>query len=209
MPSFDLEDSLRKKYPVIIGVDEVGCGPWAGPLVAASCYIDPNLFPQNLRQMINDSKKMTQKKREEFVLKIKPENGISIWHGIGVVDIEEFNQVGLKKALPLVIQRAVDAFSLSVDHVLIDGIRNPNLNIPTTMVIKGDQKSYSIAAASIIAKVFRDNMMQELHQLYPHYQWDKNAGYGTKSHIDAICQFGISPHHRICYKPIQKFLNVD
>ncbi|CAO5675790.1 MAG: Ribonuclease HII [Holosporales bacterium] len=207
MPSFIIEDALRDYNTVIVGIDEVGCGPWAGPLVAACCYINKDAIPSSLLSLINDSKKISRKKREDIFLRIQDESHRSIWFGIGVIEIEEFNILGLKESLPYVIKKSIEKFPLTIDHVLVDGIRNPKLNIPTTMVIKGDQLSYSIAAASIIAKVTRDDMMIKLHASYPQYQWDQNAGYGTKAHQAAIKQFGLSPYHRTCYKPIQNFMN--
>jgi ribonuclease HII len=206
MPSFNFENDLSKDDKKIIGIDEVGCGPWAGPLVACACYIDPKTFPAELLKMINDSKKMTAKNREKFVDSIQEEINRNIFYGIGCIEIEEFNVLGLKNALLKAIKSAVLNINIKVDHLLIDGIRNPNLDYPTTMIVKGDQRSYTIAAASIIAKVYRDRLMQQLHLKFPEYRWDKNAGYGTKDHIDAIQKFGLTPHHRFCYKPIQKYL---
>ena len=131
----------------------------------------------------------------------------SIIHSTHIMHIDEFNALGLAKALPLTIQRAVAGLSIKPTHILMDGIRDPNVGIPTSLIVKGDQKSYSIAAASIIAKVTRDRLMQELSQQYPHYDWAKNAGYGTQSHREALDKYGVTPQHRTCYKPIQKLLS--
>lgn len=203
MPSFDFEQSIGG---IVIGVDEVGCGPWAGPLIAASCYIDPSIFPASLLALLEDSKKLTPKKREHIFNLLKMEENNSIFFGVGCVDIDDFNILGLKHALPKAMRLSVEHLSKTPDHILIDGVRDPKLGYPTTMIKKGDSLSYSIAAASIYAKVIRDHIMQDLHTEFPQYGWDKNAGYGTKVHRDAIAQYGITPHHRTCYAPIQAFL---
>lgn len=201
-PSFDLEN----KYDggLIAGVDEAGCGPWAGPLTATACIIDQAKITKNLLAHINDSKTLSAKKREAiYQALIQHEAVIYSTH---VMDIVEFNTLGLAKALPLTIQRAVTGLSVKPTHVLMDGISDPKVGIPTSLIVRGDQKSYSIAAASIIAKVTRDHLMQQLSQEYPKYDWAKNAGYGTKSHREALDKYGITPQHRTCYKPIQKLL---
>lgn len=202
-PSFDLE----KKYDgggLIAGVDEAGCGPWAGPLTATACIINQAKITQNLLSHIHDSKALSVKKRETIYDALIQSD--SIIHSTHIMNIVEFNTLGLAKALPLTIQRAVTGLSMKPAHILMDGIRDPKVGIPTSLIVKGDQRSYSIAAASIIAKVTRDHLMQQLSQEYPKYDWAKNAGYGTKSHREALDKYGITPQHRTCYKPIQKLL---
>ena len=154
--------------------------------------------------LIHDSKTLSSKKREAIYEALIQDEGVI--HATHVMDISEFNSLGLAKALPLTIQRAVTGLKIKPTHVLMDGIRDPKIGIPTALIVKGDQKSYSIAAASIIAKVTRDRLMQELSQQYPHYDWATNSGYGTKSHREALVKYGVTPHHRTCYKPIQKLL---
>jgi ribonuclease HII len=203
--SFEYENSIIQGLCTkIAGIDEVGCGPWAGPLVACACIIDQNIFPNDLLCYIGDSKVIPKKKREYFMKSIDSHVGKSIWYGIGVVHVNEFNDLNLKGSLPKAMLYAVQNLPFEADHLLIDGIRNPNLSYPTTMIVKGDQKSYCIAAASIIAKVTRDKMMDDLHEKYPMYGWNRNAGYGTREHKLAIENYGLTPYHRLCYAPIKK-----
>jgi len=201
-PSFDLENTYDSG--LIAGVDEAGCGPWAGPLTATACIIDQAKIEKNLLACIHDSKTLSAKKRETIYEALMQDQGVM--HSTHVMHIAEFNTLGLAKALPLTIQRAVTGLSIKPKHVLMDGIRDPKIGIPTSLILKGDQKSYTIAAASIIAKVTRDRLMQKLSQHYPHYDWAKNAGYGTKSHREALEKYGVTQQHRTCYKPIQKLL---
>lgn len=201
MPDFQFENSVRGRC---VGVDEVGCGPWAGPLLSAACYIDQEKFPAELAAFLNDSKTLSAKKRESIYAQLLDEK--SICFGLGLVEINEFNSLGLKHALPLSMKRAIENLPFRPDYVLIDGVRDPKLNMPTMMIKKGDSLSYSIAAASIYAKVTRDQIMKDIGEMYPEYNFEKNAGYGTKEHQRAIELFGITPHHRLCYAPIQKYL---
>ncbi|HCU06714.1 MAG TPA: ribonuclease HII [Holosporales bacterium] len=201
-PSFDLENSYNGDF--IAGIDEAGCGPWAGPLVAAACILDQTKISQNLLVHINDSKTLSIKKREAIYEKLIQDD--SVLYSVYIMDITEFNKLGLAKALPLTIGRAVANLRTKPKHILMDGIRDPKVGIPTSLIIKGDQKSYSIAAASIIAKVTRDRLMQQLSIIHPEYNWGKNAGYGTKDHQKALETYGVTPYHRTCYKPIQKLL---
>ncbi len=201
-PSFDLENAYSGG--LIAGIDEAGCGPWAGPLVAAACILDQQKISQTLLGCINDSKKLSIKKREAIYEKLIQDDGVI--YSMHIMDIAEFNTLGLAKALPLTIARAVKNLSIKPKHILMDGIRDPKVGIPTSLIIKGDQKSFSIAAASIIAKVTRDRLMQLLSTKHPEYNWGKNAGYGTKDHQKALETYGVTPYHRTCYKPIQKLL---
>lgn len=201
-PSFDLENTHNGD--LIAGIDEAGCGPWAGPLVATACILDQQKISPTLLVHINDSKILSIKKREMIYEKLIQDD--SVIYSTYIMDITEFNKLGLAKALPLTISRAVANLSTKPKHILMDGIRDPKIGIPTSLVVKGDQKSYSIAAASIIAKVTRDRLMQALSTQHPEYNWDKNAGYGTKYHQKALETYGVTPYHRTCYKPIQKLL---
>jgi ribonuclease HII len=206
MPSFDLEHQqdvtgLKK----IVGIDEAGCGPWAGPLVVASCYIDRKKMPVAALSDVNDSKKLTPKRREaifESFKELRQEGFID--YGIGVAQVFEINFFGLSQAIKIAMGRSLELLKIAPDHLLIDGIRNPQFAYPTTMVIKGDSHSYSIAAASIIAKVSRDRLMQEAHNDHPAYGWNQNAGYGTRHHQEALQRFGVTPYHRLTYAPIRK-----
>lgn len=204
MPHFIFENTYPSHFK-IAGIDEVGCGPWAGPLIACACIIEQNKIPQSLLMTIDDSKKIAKQKREDIYQRILEEKEKSLFFGIGIVEIDIFNQITLKNALPFAMKESIHKLPIKPDQLLIDGIRNPQINIPTKMIKKGDQESYSIAIASIIAKVTRDNIMTQLHEQYPEYGWDKNAGYGTKQHMQAIKKYGLTPQHRTCFKPIQKF----
>jgi len=174
----------------VAGIDEVGRGPLAGPVVASAV-----LFPQNISlNGINDSKKLSEKKREELFDKIY-ENAISV--GVGIVSHEEIDELNILNATFEAMHRAVKKLSISPQHLLIDGNRfSKDSNIPFTTIVKGDAKCYSIAAASIIAKVTRDRMMKELHQHLPHYGFAQHKGYPTKAHVEAIRKFGLSEFHR-------------
>jgi ribonuclease HII len=207
MPSFEFEDQ-HPKNQYVVGIDEVGCGPWAGPLIAIACAFDRKNVSDKILQLLDDSKKLTKQKRELAFEALIDENNKTFFFGIGIIEIDLFNELNLKKALPLAMQNAFNNFPKSSCHVLVDGIRNPHLSTPTTLIKKGDSISYTIAAASIIAKVTRDKIMGHLHTIYPHYGWAMNAGYGTKKHQEAIEQFGLTPHHRTCFRPIKNFLSM-
>ncbi len=190
-------DKLQKQElsPHLAGVDEVGRGPLAGPLVAA-CFVGPNRTDVKL-PFLRDSKQLSPSEREALVPRIQE---IAMTIGYGVVDPEEFDQgLNLHHLTFLAMQRAVDqALDNSTDFgLLVDGrYPLPHWLGPQRAVIKGDDKSFSIACASILAKVFRDRMMHEAHSLYPQYGFDRNAGYGTLEHRTAIQEFGPCPLHR-------------
>ncbi|MDP3372504.1 MAG: ribonuclease HII [Candidatus Paracaedibacteraceae bacterium] len=187
---------------VIAGLDEAGCGPWAGPLVAAAVVL-PKVLP-SIMLKVNDSKKLNAAKRaiiyEELV-----SDATVLW-GVGVVSVDELDRILLRKALPLAFERAVAALSLQPAVLLIDGIRDPKLPFLTQLIKSGDQLSLSIAAASIIAKVTRDRMMEALHVEYPEYGWAANAGYGTVQHRKALQIHGVTKQHRRSYAPIKALL---
>lgn len=205
MPDFKLEKSVC--LPNVFGFDEAGRGPWCGPVVAACvCFPDFNI-PDLLATQINDSKKLTDKKRRALFPLIQ-ESGAII--GVGQASAEEIDQLNILQATFLAMHRAkqsVEEKGFCVPYALIDGNRVPkDWDIPVQCVIKGDSLSLSIAAASIIAKVTRDDIMCRLAEKYPAYAWDKNAGYGTANHIKALHQFGITPEHRKTYAPIAALL---
>jgi ribonuclease HII len=191
--------SIENKYSdeIIAGVDEVGRGAWAGPVVAGAVIIkQPALFNE-----IVDSKKTSLQKRKELSDEILREQHC----GIGLATVEEVNSLGLNPALFLAMNRALASLPILPTLALVDGNYKLNLPIKSLSVIKGDQKSISIAAASIIAKIHRDNLMRGLARSLPHYRWETNVGYGTTQHIEMIKQHGVSEHHRKNFKPI-KFL---
>ncbi|MES2608024.1 MAG: ribonuclease HII [Pseudomonadota bacterium] len=189
---------------IIAGLDEAGCGPWAGALVAAAVIL-PSTLPSYMCE-INDSKKLSRAKRESLYDRIVTDRSL-IW-STGIVAVAELDILLLRKALPLAFERAVEGLTIIPTHLLIDGIRDPKLSFPTTLIKQGDQLSLSIAAASIIAKVTRDRLMDHLHDEFPAYGWNKNAGYGTKQHQDALLVHGVTCHHRRSYAPIKAYLGV-
>ncbi len=196
MPDFSLE---QKYQGLIAGVDEAGRGPWAGPVVAAAVVLNPEFCPAGL----NDSKKLTKAKREKLFGEII--NCADF--GIGVVDESIIDEMNILQATKLAMSNAVSQLKSHPKVVLVDGNQKFNaLNMEVIPVIKGDSLSCSIAAASILAKVTRDRIMEALHEEFPHYGWGSNAGYGTAVHIEAIEKYGICKYHRRSYAPIKKYL---
>lgn len=182
----------------VCGVDEVGRGPWAGPVVAAAVILDPQTAPDGL----NDSKKLSLKKREAFfeLLQDAP-------YGVGVASVEEIDHLNILHATYLAMQRAIAALPAAPGFALIDGNRIPhNLPCPAWAIVKGDARSASIAAASIVAKVTRDRMMADLARDFPGYGWETNVGYGVPAHREGLIRLGVTPHHRRSFKPIHKML---
>lgn len=206
MPDFELE----KKYNgYVAGVDEAGRGPWAGPVVAGAVIIKNKNLPFDLLNGLDDSKKISALKREilfERLFEEKAKGEVSI--GIGQASCQEIDNLNILQATFLAMKRAVQNLDISPQTALIDGNRLPK-DFPCEMkcVIKGDALSFSIAAASIIAKVYRDHLMKNMALKYPGYGFEKNAGYGTLAHIEGLKKHGITPEHRLSYKPIQVFLN--
>lgn len=195
MPSFNLE---QKHDGIVVGIDEAGMGCWAGPVVAAAAYVPYDTDP-SLLETINDSKKLSRLKRETIFNQLQTAGIIFAAASASVLEIEQLN---IRQATLLAMQRALNELSLKPDYALIDGIARPLLSIPFETIVKGDQKSYAIATASIVAKVTRDTIMLTLDQQHPEYGWARNAGYGTKQHIEALEQYGITMHHRKTYAPI-------
>ena len=199
---YQYENELIKKgIKVIAGVDEVGRGPLVGNVTAA-CVV----LPLNYKLAgLTDSKKLSEKKREEFY-KIIKKDALAI--GIGEINAEEIDKINIyeatKKAMTIAINEANKQIKL--EHILIDAMPL-ELDIPTTSIIKGDAKSLSIAAASVIAKVTRDKEMYELDKIYPMYEFKNNKGYGTKKHIEAIEKYGIIKEHRKTYEPVARNKN--
>ena len=205
MPNFEIEDEYEG---MIAGVDEAGRGPWVGPVVAGCVvFLDRNV-DEFLLNNLNDSKKISKKKREQLyeVLYKEKENG-KILIGVGITSAKEIDEINILNASFLAMKRAIDDANANPCMVLVDGNREPkNFGYKTNAVIKGDAKSYSISAASIIAKVYRDRMMEDMAKKYPGYGFEKNAGYGTKAHIDGLKLYGITPEHRLSYAPVKEFV---
>ncbi len=176
-------------YTAVCGIDEAGRGPLAGPVYAAAVLLPEGLVIDGL----NDSKKLSEKKREQL-FGVITENALGF--GIGTASVEEIDEINILQATFLAMRRAFDAMQKRCDYVLVDGNRMPPMRVPGETIVKGDAKSPSIAAASILAKVSRDRVMLEYAKQYPEYQFEKHKGYGTKVHVEAIRTFGPSPIHR-------------
>jgi ribonuclease HII len=190
-----IENGLRR----IAGVDEVGRGPLAGPVTAAAVILNPDRIPAGL----NDSKKLSPARREALARELHELAEVSVAH-VSVADIDRLN---ILQAAHLAMEQAVRGLARLPQHVLVDGNRVPKgLETPATALIKGDARSLSIAAASIVAKVARDKIMVDLAQQFPGYGWDRNAGYPTKSHVEALKTLGVTPHHRRSFKPVHNML---
>ncbi len=207
MSDFSLEmDAGAAQGAVIVGIDEVGRGPLAGPVMAAAVHIPFALHTDPLLKDVTDSKKLSAAKRELIAGALV---GL-VPHGIGVAEVEEIDRVNILQATYLAMARAAAALSSRLDSApdlyLIDGNRLPPLPVPARAVVKGDLKSLSIAAASIIAKVHRDTAMRVLAEAHPGYGWERNAGYGTAEHLAGIAAFGVTDHHRRSFRPVREAL---
>lgn len=196
----EYENNLYKEgVTLIAGVDEVGRGPLIGPVVACACILPVNFYHKDIK----DSKKLSEKKREEMY-KIIKENAISI--GLGIVSEKVIDELNIYEATKIAMKEAIKNLNITPEHILIDAMKL-ELNIPSTSIIKGDAKSESIAAASIIAKVTRDHMLDEMDKEYPMYDLKNNKGYGTKKHLEALQTYGPCKYHRVSYSPVRNALN--
>ncbi len=207
MPDFLLEDEAGREV-VVAGVDEAGRGPWAGPVVAGCATFISRDVNVQLLDNLNDSKKLSKKKREMLYDLLQQEALRGTMRlGIGLASAREIDDINILNASFLAMKRAVENAQIEPGLVLVDGNREPkNFGYKTKAVVKGDAKSYSVAAASILAKVYRDRLMEEMAVRYPGYGFEKNAGYGTKAHIEGLKKLGITPEHRKSYAPIKEFL---
>ena len=184
---------------IVAGVDEVGRGPLAGPVTAAAVILNPANIPHGLA----DSKTLTAARRQALFGAIMASAEVSIAHA----SVQEIDQMNILRASHLAMVRALDGLPRAPDHALIDGNLIPKgLTLPATAIVKGDAKSLSIAAASIIAKVTRDALMVDLAQQFPQYGWDQNAGYPTPAHLSALQTHGVTPWHRRSFKPVHNIL---
>ena len=203
LPNYSEETRLRLDgFDLIAGVDEVGRGPLAGPVTAAAVILDPYKIPKGL----NDSKKLSVKMREVVYTEIFGSSLVGMSH----VSVEEINRTNILEASLLAMTRALSMLKPQPDFALIDGNKIPiGLSFPAKSLIKGDSKSSSIAAASIVAKISRDRFMKKLSVVNPGYGWEKNAGYPTKEHLFALRDIGVTPHHRLSFKPVHNILYSD
>ena len=192
------QNAELKGYKAICGVDEAGRGPLAGPVCAAAVILPPDTVVDG----VNDSKKLTEKKREALFDVIK-ETAVS--YCIAYASVEEIESINILNATMLAMKRAVEGLDVKADYAMIDGNKMPPLDIDGETIVKGDAKSMSIACASILAKVSRDRLLYEYAKEYPQYQFDKHKGYGTAAHREAILEYGPCPYHRMSFlKKIKK-----
>ena len=196
--NYKYERELNKEgIKLIAGVDEVGRGPLIGPVVAAAV-----ILPQNYQLAgLTDSKKLSEKKRELFYDIIR-KDALAI--GIGVISEKRIDEINIYEATKEAMYMAINNLDIKPEHILIDAMPL-SLDIPTTSIIKGDLLSITISAASVIAKVTRDHMLYEIDKEYPMYDLKNNKGYGTKRHIEAIKEYGITKYHRLSYKPVSDY----
>ncbi|MEN8196093.1 MAG: ribonuclease HII [Pseudomonadota bacterium] len=199
MPDFSTEASLGGQ---VAGIDEAGRGPWAGPVVAAAVILDPPRMPAELIAGLDDSKKLRKSVRELLYDHIMA----SAAHGVGQASVEEIDEMNILQAAMLAMRRAFANLPQAPQYAIVDGNRDPGLGVPTRCLVGGDASSLSIAAASILAKVTRDRIMEGLAREFPGYGWKKNAGYGTKQHQQGLAENGVTPHHRRTFAPIAKLI---
>lgn len=190
----------NKIYPTLTaGVDEVGRGPLAGPVVAAAVILDPNKPIEGLA----DSKKLTEKKREALYPLIKER---AICYAVAQASVEEIDDINILQASLLAMKRAIEALEILPEHVLVDGNKAPLISISVDTVVKGDSRVASISAASILAKVDRDHMMQDYHAQYPQFSFHKHKAYGSKQHMAELLEHGPLPVHRKTFAPVRRLL---
>lgn len=192
----------QNKNIIEAGVDEVGRGPLAGPVVAAAVILDPNRPIEGLM----DSKKLSEKKREQLSIEIKEK---ALAWALGRAEVAEIDEINILQASLLAMQRAMAGLTIRPEKALVDGNHLPRLDCPAEAIIQGDSKIPAISAASIIAKVARDREMRELDKKYPAYGLAKHKGYPTKLHIQALVDHGVSPIHRVSYKPVKRLLHTN
>ncbi|MDW4498316.1 ribonuclease HII [Sulfitobacter sp. D35] len=199
-PHYEFERAAQSEgHFRVAGVDEVGRGPLAGPVTAAAVVLDPDCIPEG----VNDSKSLGLKARQRLAAEILACAEVSVAHA-SVAEIEELN---ILRASHLAMSRAIDGLSLAPQSVLVDGNMIPRgLTLPARCIVRGDTVCLSIAAASIVAKIARDAIMVDLAQQHPGYGWETNMGYGSKSHISALQNLGVTPHHRKTFRPVHNIL---
>jgi ribonuclease HII len=206
MPSFRFELRCETEGAAkVAGIDEVGRGPLAGPVVAAVALIDRSVAKRRLLRLIDDSKKLVREDREEAYAAMVASGAVLF--AVGEASVEEIDTINILQATFLAMRRALQAFSDQPDIVLVDGNRvPPKLGCRAETIVGGDARSYSIAAASIIAKVTRDRYMHALATSFPGYGWETNVGYKTPQHLAALSRLGPTPHHRRSFAPLNRLL---
>ena len=186
---FEYDREKRRDGKMICGIDEAGRGPWIGRVYAAAVVFDDKTFIE----VINDSKKLSEAKREELFKEITKK---AVSYSVGYAEVEEIERLNILEATFLAMERAVKGLSVAPDLALVDGNREPKLSCKVETVVKGDSISASVAAAGILAKVSRDRYIREIDKKYPEFNFASNKGYGTKAHIDALIEYGVTPIHR-------------
>jgi len=184
---------------LVAGTDEAGRGPLAGSVVAAAVILDPS----NPIDGLNDSKKLSAKKREALYIEIKSK---ALAWCIAEATAAEIDDINILWASMLAMKRAVEGLSITPEHVLVDGNRCPDLDVPATAIVGGDGIEACIGAASILAKVERDQQMVDLHEVFPQYGFDRHKGYPTKAHMEALAEHGVTPEHRASFAPVRRLI---
>ena len=194
---FDFEhQAIADGFAFIAGVDEVGRGCLAGPVVAAACILDTT---KPVPKGLNDSKKLTEKQRNEIASELRE---TAVAFAVGIVEADEIDRINILEATKVAMIKAIEALSPAADHILIDALQLKHLRIPQKAIIKGDSISYSIAAASVIAKTYRDNLMVEFDTVYPQYGFAGHKGYGCASHFTALREHGPCVLHRRTFRGV-------
>ncbi len=193
-------------FTLLAGLDEAGRGAWAGPVYAAAVILPPNHDVQDGLKGVRDSKKMTPRQRAYWAEKIRA--SAAAW-GVGAASNEEIDARGIVAATRLAMQRAVQACGCQPEHLLIDALRLPGIPLPQLVLIKGDARSLSIAAASVLAKTARDAWMVELGEQYPEYGFAAHKGYGTRRHQESLARLGPCPYHRMSFSPLKQMILND
>ncbi len=186
----------------VCGIDEVGRGPLAGPVIAVAVILPPHGLPSALAAEIDDSKRLSRAVRERLDASLRP----LVAFGVGRAEVAEIDRINILRATELAMRRAVEALPAAPDLALVDGNRVPALGCPARAVVGGDRRCLSIAAASILAKVARDREMATLARAFPGYGWERNAGYGTAEHRASLARLGPTPHHRCSFAPVRAHL---
>jgi len=201
MPDFAIE---RRCDGLVCGIDEAGRGPLAGPVVAAAVVLDPRRFPRGLRDGLDDSKVLTRDERENCYWALRRCAALGAARiGVGAASVREIDGINILRAALLAMTRAVCVLGVRPDTALVDGTIAPALACAVRTIVKGDALSFSIAAASVVAKVTRDRIMRGLAPRYPGYGWDTNVGYATPEHGEAIRRLGVTRHHRHSFAPVR------
>lgn len=183
---------------IIAGIDEAGRGPLAGPVVAAAAILPPNFKHKTL----TDSKQLSEHQREDIYAELTSTK--EFYWAVGVSDVDVIDHYNILRATWRAMQLALEGLYIHPDHVLVDGLRVPLIGVAQTAIVKGDAKSFSIAAASVVAKVTRDRMMLKIHERFPQYNFAQHKGYGTPEHLAALGRYGPSPVHRMTFAPVRQ-----